>query len=127
MGQPLALIIYSQAKSESVSFLTNSQNSFQIGLMTRDESSPVVSHYHNEQIRTIHDTQEVLIVRSGQMNLTISEISGKSKFEKTLQVGDLVLLISGVHQIQFDGKTELVEIKQGPFKSDFDKTYLDLS
>lgn len=124
-GQPLALIVYSKAKSEKISFLTGSDNSLQIGLMTRNESSPVAPHYHNEQIRTIKDTQEVLLVRSGQMELTVSEISGQSKFKKTLRAGDLVLLISGVHQIEFKGKTELIEIKQGPFIPDFDKTYLD--
>jgi hypothetical protein len=41
-----------------------------------------------------------------------------------LNKGDSILLISGAHQIDFDGKCELLEVKQGPFNSLEDKVQL---
>jgi hypothetical protein len=120
----LALVIRSSAKASGVNFLTNPENEFQLGLMTRDEGSPVLLHKHNSISRTVHGTQEVILIRSGSARVTISDENLESACEFFLGKDDVVLLLQGSHAIDFLEETELLEIKQGPYVAELDKTYL---
>ena len=41
---------------------------------------------------------------------------------KILKKGDVILLINGGHGFEMLEKTEMIEIKQGPYSNDKDKT-----
>jgi hypothetical protein len=120
----LALVIQSSAKVSGVSFLTNPDNEFQLGLMTRDLNSPVLLHRHNSVTRTVHGTQEVIFIRSGKARFKVSDENFVSVHEFILEKGDAVLLLQGSHAIDFLETTEILEIKQGPYVADLDKTYI---
>jgi hypothetical protein len=122
--QLLALVIKGEAKVSGVSFLTNPENELQLGLMTRDTSSPVLLHKHNSISRTVHGTQEVILIRSGSARIKISDEKLESVHEFVLAKGDAVLLLQGLHAIDFLETTEILEIKQGPYAADLDKTYI---
>ncbi len=122
--QLLALVIKGNAKVSGVSFLTNPENELQLGLMTRDIDSPVLLHKHNSIARTVHGTQEVIVIRSGRARVKVSDENLESIHEFVLEKGDTVLLVQGSHAIDFLETTEILEIKQGPYVADLDKTYL---
>ena len=122
--QLLALVIKVNAKVSGISFLTNPDNDLQLGLMTRDTNSPVLLHKHNSIARTVHGTQEVILIRSGSARVKISDENLESVHEFVLEKGDAVLLLQGSHAIDFLETTEILEIKQGPYVADLDKTYL---
>jgi hypothetical protein len=120
----LALVVQSNAKVSGVSFLTNPDNELQLGLMTRDTGSPVLQHKHNFISRTVHGTQEVILIRSGSARVKVSDENLETVHEFVLEKGDAVLLLQGAHAIEFLETTEILEIKQGPYLADLDKTYI---
>jgi len=44
--------------------------------------------------------------------------------ELTLSTGDSILFVSGGHAINFLIRTQLLEVKQGPYQKTYDKVYL---
>lgn len=120
-----AIVIRKNAKSPNVSFLTDPQNSFQMGLMTRNREMPVIQHRHNAVKREINDTQEFLLVRQGNMNVQLFDRNSCMNHEIELFEGDCILLCNGAHAIQFDDFCELLEIKQGPYAFEEDKEYIE--
>jgi mannose-6-phosphate isomerase-like protein (cupin superfamily) len=120
-----AIVIRKKAKSPNISFLTDPQNSFQMGLMTRNRELPVKLHKHNPIIREINDTQEFLLVRQGRMNVQLFDSNSYLNHEIELAEGDCILLCNGAHAIQFDEFCELLEIKQGPYAFEEDKEYIE--
>ena len=46
---------------------------------------------------------------------------------RILSAGDIILLASGGHGFEFLEPSEMIEVKQGPYTSDLDKTRFKLS
>jgi hypothetical protein len=120
----IALVIRQDAKVSGINFITPAENELQVGLMTRSENSPVLPHKHNLNVREIQRTQEVLIIRSGMALVTVWGGYLQPEYKITLSRGDMIMFLDGAHKIDFLETTEILEIKQGPFISDLDKTYL---
>ncbi len=93
--------------------------------MTRNTESPVNLHEHLHNNRTIWDTQEVIIVKSGMLEVEIYENLNSDDFLHKFKLlpGDLVHLISGAHKINFLLESQIIEIKQGPYLELNDKKY----
>jgi hypothetical protein len=123
-GTLLAICVPAEYSAEKIEFITPPENNFQVGLMSRTQDQPVTAHIHNPIQRQIVGTQEFLIVRQGSMKVTLMSVKGELAAKLHLNKGDSILLISGAHQIDFDGKCELLEVKQGPFNSLEDKVQL---
>lgn len=124
-SQVFAYVIPKGLKSEGVKFFTPDYSDFQLGLMTRNSSTPVRLHQHNLIHREISVTCEFLLIRSGEALVSLQSSIDSEPVQFTLREGDSVLFTGkGVHGIEFEVDTEILEIKQGPFNSDTDKTYL---
>jgi hypothetical protein len=119
-----ALLIRSSAKVAGINFFTPPENELQLGLMTRGRENPVRLHKHISIVREVLTTQEVLLIRSGRAQVTIWNESLEKSQVFVLEKGDVVLLLRGSHEIEFLETTEILEIKQGPYIADLDKTYL---
>jgi len=122
-----AIFIPASVSSEGVKFITNPTNDLQVGLMTRDDKSPVASHRHKKVKRIIETTQEFLLVRSGIAEVFIYNEDGTLSHRMKLLDGDSILLISGAHKIDFLTSTQLLEVKQGPYLPVNDKIYLGIN
>jgi len=122
-----AIFIPASASSQGVKFITNPTNDLQVGLMTRDDKSPVASHRHKKVKRIIETTQEFLLVRSGIAEVFIYNEDGTLSHRMKLLDGDSILLISGAHKIDFLTSTQLLEVKQGPYLPVNDKLYLGIN
>jgi hypothetical protein len=124
-NEVFAYIIPKGLSSVGVKFFTPSESDFQLGLMTRNSVTPVHLHRHNQIHREISVTCEFLLIRSGAANVTLQSSPAEDPIFFTLTEGDSVLFTGkGVHGIEFDVDTQILEIKQGPFNPDTDKTYL---
>jgi hypothetical protein len=77
---------------------------------------------HNSVSREVHFTNEVLIVRSGLVQVDFFSEQRIYLCSRELSEGDIVLLIRGGHGFKMLQATEMVEIKQGPYAGDLDKT-----
>jgi hypothetical protein len=125
-GRTLAIIIPGSYGSTDIEFLTEPSSNFQVGLMHRGPNSPAYPHAHKQVSRQICGTQEFLLVRKGSMTVTIYDEKEAVCAIRELQQTDSILLLAGGHGIAFREKTEILEVKQGPYVEGDDKFLINL-
>jgi hypothetical protein len=118
----LALIVRRNYRSEGIEFFTPNSYSQQIGYMNRPAGYVIQPHVHNPVKREVQFTNEVLIVRSGRIQVDFYSEQKTYLFSRELDKGDIILLIRGGHGFKMIEATEIVEVKQGPYAGDLDKT-----
>ncbi len=121
--KPNAIVIRGSAKADKIEFYSPEDFPQQIGLMTRPKGYVVAGHVHNEVLRQITLTQEVLMIRSGRCEVTLLNPNSE-KIQIELVTGDVILLASGGHSIRMLDDTEILEVKQGPYLGPDDKTFI---
>ena len=121
-GRVLEYIIKSSYSQEGIKFFTPDTYSQQLAYMNRPQGYIIQPHLHNPVIRKVEYTQEVLFVRSGKLKVDFYD-DNKSYLENVvLDAGDVILLAHGGHGFEMLEPTEIIEVKQGPFAGDDDKT-----
>jgi len=118
----LALIIRNSFKREGIEFFTPDSYSQQIGYMNRPVGYIIPPHVHNPVVREVQYTKEVLLIKSGKLRVDFySEL--QEYLESTiLEAGDVILLAYGGHGFEMLEPTEIIEVKQGPYAGEQDKT-----
>lgn len=122
LDQTIAIIIRSGYQSEGIEFFTPGIFSQQLGYMNRPAGYVIDPHVHNPVRREVAWTQEVLVMRSGRMRVDFYTDGRHYLQSRVLVTGDIVLLAAGGHGFEMLEKSEIVEIKQGPYSGDADKT-----
>ena len=120
-GKELALIIRSSFHEEGVSFLTPPDNSIQLGYMEHPAGHRIAPHIHQSIVREVTETQEVLFIRSGRLQVDFYGDSKNYIESRELQQGDIILLVGGGHGFTVLENVEMFEVKQGPYVGDLDK------
>lgn len=118
----LALIIRHTYRSEGIEFFTPNSYSQQIGYMNRPAGYTIQPHVHNPVTREVQYTNEVLFIRSGRVRVDFYSEQKAYLLSRELERGDIILLIRGGHGFEMLEATEIVEVKQGPYAGDLDKT-----
>ena len=118
----VAIIIKSEFKTEGVSFFTPGDFSQQLGYMSHPKNKIIEPHVHNKNVRTVTLTQEVLFIKSGKIRVDFYTDTQTYIESKILSSGDVILLASGGHGFECLEPTEMIEVKQGPYSSEVDKT-----
>ncbi|MFC1695073.1 hypothetical protein ACFL1C_02925 [Pseudomonadota bacterium] len=121
-GIELALIIRRSFSTEGIEFLTPDHYSQQMGYMNRAEGYVIPPHVHNPVAREVHFTREVLIIRSGKLRVDLYSDDREYVESAILEAGDIILLASGGHGFEMLEDSEIIEVKQGPYTGDADKT-----
>jgi hypothetical protein len=121
-GRQLALIIRRDYTADGIHFFTPNTYSQQLGYMKRPSGYIIPPHVHNPVKREVEYTKEVLIIKRGVVRVDFYS-EGKVYLESaTLRAGDIVLLAYGGHGFEILEEAEIVEVKQGPYAGDQDKT-----
>jgi hypothetical protein len=121
--QTLALILRSSFSRPGIHFLTPDTFSQQLGYMKRQAGYAIAPHDHNAVPRVIEWTQEVLFIKSGRVRLDLYAPESREYLEsRILETGDVVLLAHGGHGLVMLEESEIVEVKQGPYAGEADKT-----
>ncbi|MEI6873252.1 MAG: hypothetical protein WCL08_13310 [Verrucomicrobiota bacterium] len=118
----LALIVHSSFNQEGIAFFTPDSFSQQLGYMKRPSGYQIPPHVHNPVARAVHFTQEVLFIRRGKVRV---DFYGEDKVyleSRVLADGDVILLAAGGHGFEMLEESEIIEVKQGPFAGEGDKT-----
>lgn len=118
----LALIIRNKYLLDRTKFLTPDLFNLQVGFIVYDKDGWIKPHEHKKIKRLIEGTSEVLIVKKGKMEASF--FSDKQEFivSKIVEEGDIILLVGGGHSFRMIEDTVLLEIKQGPYMGNQDKT-----
>lgn len=118
----LALILRADYHAEGVQFFTPNDFSQQLGYMNRPQGYVIPPHVHNPVAREVQFTKEVLIIKSGKVRVDFYDDDQHYLESRILSQGDIVLLAFGGHGFEMLEETEIIEIKQGPYAGDADKT-----
>lgn len=118
----LAIIIRSNYKKDGISFFTPDDYSQQLGYMNRPEGYIIEPHVHNIVERKVSLTQEVLFVKSGKVRIDFYNDNKEYLESRILEAGDIILLANGGHGFEMLENSEMIEVKQGPYCGDLDKT-----
>lgn len=120
--EPIALIIRAQYDEPGIHFFTPPSFSQQLASMTHPEGKKIDPHVHNFLSRQVFYTQEVLIIRRGRLKVTLYSSDKALLGERILEAGDVILLCGGGHSLEMLEETSIIEVKQGPYLGDEDKT-----
>lgn len=121
----IAIIIRSNYQREGIEFFTPDNFSQQLAYMNRPKNFLIEAHVHNPVKREVQYTQEVLFIRSGKVRVDFYNDDQAYLESRILNGGDLILLSDGGHGLEMLEDTEIIEVKQGPYSGDKDKTRFD--
>ena len=67
-------------------------------------------------------TQETLFIKRGRLRVDFFDEQQTYLFSRELGAGDVILLVKGGHGFEVLEDLEMIEVKQGPYYGDQDKT-----
>lgn len=117
-----AIIIHSEHKEDGIEFFTPNIFSQQLAYMNRPAGYKIAPHIHNKVQRKLFHTQEVLFIKQGKVKVDFFDDDRNLVNTRVLQTGDVVLLAAGGHGLEMLERTEIIEVKQGPYAGEMDKT-----
>lgn len=120
--EPIALIIRSDYDKPGIHFFTPSNFSQQVAFMRHDKGKKIAPHVHNLIHRQVLYTQEVLFIRQGKVKVNLYSANRDYICSHVLSTGDIILLCGGGHSFEMLEDTAMIEVKQGPYAGDEDKT-----
>lgn len=124
-GRVLATLLRTTFHEEGIKFFTPNEYSQQLGYMNRPSGYVIQPHVHNPVVREVLFTKEVLFIKSGKVRIDFYDEKQNYLESRILNPGDVVLLAFGGHGFEMLESTEMIEVKQGPYAGDQDKTRFD--
>ena len=121
-GRLLALILRAGFRADGIRFFTPDDFSQQLGYMSRPPGYVIPPHVHNAVERSVQYTKEVLFIKSGKVRVDFYDDDQNYLESRVLEAGDVILLAFGGHGFEMLEPTEMIEVKQGPYAGDADKT-----
>lgn len=121
-GALLAIIIRNEYSANGIHFFTPDDFSQQLGYMNREKGYQIPPHVHNPVKREVLWTQEVLVIKSGKIRVDFYDDAKSYIKSSILNKGDIILLATGGHGFEMIEDSEIIEVKQGPYCGDQDKT-----
>ena len=104
------------AWNEGLNFFSNSDEFVLVGSWVYKSGTVLKAHNHNQVLRQINRTQEVLFVRSGSLEAQIYSEKDELIEKLVLNKGDVLILLSGGHGYEIlEDNTSVLEIKNGPY------------
>ena len=120
--QVLAIILPADYRPNGIEFVTNPDSTMQLAAMRHKAGHLIKPHVHNPVNRNIVYTQEALVVRRGRVRVDLYSADQEYVESHILTSGDVVLLMNGGHGFEALEDLDMIEIKQGPFIGEADKT-----
>lgn len=118
----LAMIVRAQFQTNGIEFFTPDDFSQQLAYMKRQEGYAISPHVHNAVLRNIKLTQEVLFIKTGKVRVDFYDEQKEYLESRILTSGDIILLAQGGHGFVMLEESEIIEVKQGPYAGEQDKT-----
>ena len=93
--------------------------------MNRPSGYEIQPHVHNAVQREVQFTKEVLFIKSGKVRVDFYDDEKNYLESRVLVSGDVILLAFGGHGFEMIDDSEIIEVKQGPYAGEADKTRLE--
>jgi len=121
-NQLLALIVSHRFNEPGIHFFTPNELSQQLAYMCHPVGKVIPPHVHNPVIREVQYTQEVLFIKKGKLRVDFYNNQREYLESRLLEAGDVILLVTGGHGFEVLEEIEMIEVKQGPYVGEQDKT-----
>ena len=121
-NQLLAVIISHNFDKPGIHFFTPNELSQQLAYMHHPKGKVIQPHVHNPAPREVLYTQEVLFLKRGKLRVDFYNDQQKYLESRMLEGGDVILLVTGGHGFEVLEEVEMIEVKQGPYLGEQDKT-----
>lgn len=120
--ETLAIIVRANFSESGIHFFTQPDFSQQLAYMNHPVGKVIEPHVHNPVPRQVHYTQEVLFIRKGRLQVDFYDEKREYLESRELRSGDVILLVAGGHGFEVLEEVEMIEVKQGPYVGEGDKT-----
>jgi len=121
-GRLLAIIVSRRFCEPGIHFFTEGELSQQLAYMRHPAGKVIEPHFHNPVYREVTYTEEVLMLKAGRLRVDFYDRLCNYLQSQVLEAGDVILLIEGGHGFEVLEEVEMIEVKQGPYVGDSDKT-----
>jgi len=121
-GQLCAILLTAAYDEPGIQFFTRDDYSQQLASMSYPAGKVIPAHTHNPVRREVFYTQEVLFIRKGKVRVDFYSQQREYRKSRMLGRGDVILLIAGGHGFEVIEELNMVEVKQGPYAGEMDKT-----
>lgn len=121
-GELFAIILPATYDSPGIRFFTSDEYSQQLASMSYAAGKVIPAHTHNPVRRQVFYTQEALFIRKGRVRVDFYTRAQEYRVSRILGPGDVILLVAGGHGFEVLEELNMVEIKQGPYAGEMDKT-----
>jgi len=116
-GINFGFIIYKNYESTKTSFLTQQELPLQFAFMNFKKGKHIKAHIHNKYSREIFDTNEIIIIKKGSLEVSFFNFAKKIVHSEVLNEGDIIFLQEGGHSFEMIEDCEFFEVKNGPYFS----------
>jgi mannose-6-phosphate isomerase-like protein (cupin superfamily) len=121
-GQLCAILLTATYDEPGIQFFTRDEYSQQLASMSYPAGKVIPAHTHNPVRREVFYTQEALFIRKGKVRVDFYSQQREYRKSRMLGRGDVILLIAGGHGFEVIEELNMVEVKQGPYAGEMDKT-----
>ena len=121
-GQICAVILPAEFDEPGIHFFTANELPQQLASMSYKTGKAIPAHTHNCIPREASYTQEALFIRKGKVRVDFYTRQREYRISRVLGPGDVIVLMSGGHGFEVLEDLNMVEVKQGPYVGDADKT-----
>lgn len=121
-GEVYAMVLPASFSRPGVSFFTPPEYSQQLAYISHPPRYVIDPHIHNLIHRRVDYTNEVLFIRKGKLRVDFYDENQNYLKSHILNEGDVILLIKGGHGFEVIEEVEMIEVKQGPYTAENDKT-----
>jgi len=121
-GHLCAIILPADFDEPGIQFFTSNELSQQLASMSYSAGKVIPAHTHNLVRREVSYSQEALFIRKGKVRVDFYTQRQEYRKSRVLGAGDVILLIAGGHGFEVLEDLNMVEVKQGPYFGDTDKT-----
>jgi mannose-6-phosphate isomerase-like protein (cupin superfamily) len=121
-GQLCAILLTAAYDEPGIQFFTRDDYSQQLASMSYPAGKVIPAHTHNPVRREVFYTQEALFIRKGKVRVDFYSQQREYRKSRMLGRGDVILLIAGGHGFEVIEELNMVEVKQGPYAGEMDKT-----
>jgi len=121
-GKTIAIIMRGEYSASESRFFSPADYSQQFGFLVHRQGHVIPAHFHKKIQREIVLTQEVLLIKKGEIQVNLYSNEQEFLTRRSLRAGDIIFLCSGGHGFTMLQDSEIVEVKQGPYSGrDSDK------
>lgn len=124
-GKLLAIIVRKGFKKEGLTFVTGPEYGLQVGVHIQKKGFKVRPHMHLpfKELKGL-EIQEMFYVKKGKIKVSLHDKKGHNLADIKGCAGDVLILISG-HSLLCLEDSQLIEVKQGPYRGQAEKRYFE--